>query len=237
MLTQVYEVTDPATARAIAAIGVDHIGAKVGDGSRPRELTVAAARAVMAAVGPRARFCALFMSADVDAIAAHIAALLPPIVHLGAAPEAIGPDDMRALKARFPGLALMRSLPVGDEASVALAVAFAPFADFLMLDSVRPGDGKIGALGVTHDWALSRRIVEAVRCPVLLAGGLGPDNVAAAIRAVRPAGVDSKTRTDIDGGHAKDLDKVRRYHEAAKREGARVAASGEQTADAGTKPI
>jgi phosphoribosylanthranilate isomerase len=43
-----------------------------------------------------------------------------------------------------------------------------------------------------------------------------PDNVAEAIRTVRPAGVDSKTRTDQDGSHAKDLDRVRRFYEAAR---------------------
>jgi phosphoribosylanthranilate isomerase len=73
-----------------------------------------------------------------------------------------------------------------------------------------------GALGVTHDWSISRRIVDLVRVPVVLAGGLGPDNVAEAIRAVRPAGVDSKTRTDRDGSHTKDLERVRRFHEAAR---------------------
>ena len=61
-----------------------------------------------------------------------------------------------------------------------------------------------------------RRIVELVRTPVILAGGLGSDNVAEAIRAVRPAGVDSKTKTDRDGTHRKDLDRVRRFHAAAK---------------------
>ena len=81
-------------------------------------------------------------------------------------------------------------------------------------------DRQIGALGITHDWRISRRIVDLVRTPVILAGGLGPDNVAEAIRAVRPAGVDSKTRTDRPGPHApktgaKDLDRVRRFHEAA----------------------
>jgi phosphoribosylanthranilate isomerase len=48
------------------------------------------------------------------------------------------------------------------------------------------------------------------------AGGLGPDNVAQAIRTVRPAGVDSKTRTDQDESQAKDLDRVRRFYEAAR---------------------
>jgi phosphoribosylanthranilate isomerase len=68
---------------------------------------------------------------------------------------------------------------------------------------------------VTHDWSISRRIVELLRTPVILAGGLGPDNVADAIRVVRPAGVDSKTKTDRDGSHAQDLDRVRRFHQAA----------------------
>ena len=48
------------------------------------------------------------------------------------------------------------------------------------------------------------------------AGGLGPDNVAEAIRIVRPAGVDSKTKTDIGDTHAKDLEKVRLFVRAAR---------------------
>jgi phosphoribosylanthranilate isomerase len=84
------------------------------------------------------------------------------------------------------------------------------------LDSYQPSDRQIGALGVTHDSTISRRIVELVRTPAILAGGLGPDNVAEAIRAVRPHGVDSKTKTDQDGSHRKDLDRVRHFHEAAR---------------------
>ena len=76
-------------------------------------------------------------------------------------------------------------------------------------------DRQIGALGITHDWAISRRVAELMKTPVILAGGLGPDNVADAIRAVRPAGVDSKTKTDRDGSHQKDLGRVRRFQEAA----------------------
>jgi len=87
--------------------------------------------------------------------------------------------------------------------------------DFLLLDSYRPADQQIGALGVTHDWSISRRIVQMARVPVILAGGLGPGNVADAIRMVRPAGVDSKTKTDRQGSHAKDIERVRRFHELA----------------------
>ena len=60
------------------------------------------------------------------------------------------------------------------------------------------------------------QIVETVRTPVILAGGLGPDNVAEAIRVVRPAGVDSNTKTDRGRSHTKDLAKVKRFHTAAK---------------------
>ena len=90
-----------------------------------------------------------------------------------------------------------------------------PTANSALLDSYPASDRQIEALGVT-DWAISRRIVVLVRTPVILAGGLGPDNVADAIQAVRPAGVDSKTKTDRDGSHQKDLDRVRRFHKAAR---------------------
>ena len=76
--------------------------------------------------------------------------------------------------------------------------------------------GKFGAVGKTHDWSVSRRIVEEQTTPVVLAGGLKPENVAEAIRAVRPAGVDSFSQTNrTDGSYRKDFDRVRRFHEEA----------------------
>src|SRR5437016_3634350 len=81
------------------------------------------------------------------------------------------------------------------EISIDIARSYEGIVDFLLLDSHREPDRQIGALGVTHDWTISRRIVELLRTPVILAGDLGPDNVADAIGAVRPAGVDSKTKT------------------------------------------
>jgi phosphoribosylanthranilate isomerase len=103
----------------------------------------------------------------------------------------------------------MRSIPVVDESSIALARSYDGIADFLLLDSYKSGDRQIGALGVTHSWELDCRIIESVRIPVIIAGGLGPENVREAIRSARPAGVDSKTKTDkSDGSHTKDLQKV-----------------------------
>jgi phosphoribosylanthranilate isomerase len=119
--------------------------------------------------------------------------------------------QLLTLKAEFPQISLMRSIPVVDESSIALARSYDGIADFLLLDSSKSGDRQIGALGVTHSWELDYRIIESVRIPVIIAGGLGPENAREAIRSARPAGVDSKTKTDkSDWSHTKDLQKVLR---------------------------
>lgn len=215
MLTQIYEVSTPEEAKAISAVGVDHIGVLVGNGEFPRELPVEAAARVAAGIVPPSKFSALFLSANISLIEAWARKLQPDIVHLGAAPELLSCEQTAMLKQRLPGMLMMRSVPVIGEESLDIARSYDGIADFLLLDSHRESDQQIGALGITHDWSISRRIVELVRTPVILAGGLGPDNVADAIRAVRPFGVDSKTKTDREGSHAKDLDRVRRFREAA----------------------
>jgi phosphoribosylanthranilate isomerase len=215
MLTQIYEVSSPEAARSISLIGVDHLGILVGDGQFPRELPVAATAKVAEAISPPSKFSALFLTADISLIERWARELRPAIVHLGAAPELLAPQDVALLKDALPGTLIMRSVPVVGPESIEIARLYDGLVDFLLLDSHRAFDRQIGALGVTHDWTISRRIVELVRTQVILAGGLGPDNVAEAIRAVRPAGVDSKTRTDRDGTHAKDIERVRRFHDAA----------------------
>jgi phosphoribosylanthranilate isomerase len=216
MLVQIYEVRTPEEACALAAVGVDHIGVLVGDGAFPRELPAAQARAIFAALPPGRRGVALSLSPNRRSIVRVIEEARPDIIHLGAAVELFTVADTRALKAEFPELPLMRSIPIVDEASIEWARAYWGVADFLLLDSHDPGDRQIGARGRTHDWNISSRIVAEVGIPVILAGGLYADNVGAAIASVRPAGVDSKTKTDRADGAGKDLDKVRRFVAAAK---------------------
>jgi phosphoribosylanthranilate isomerase len=217
MIVQIYEVTTPAEARALGAMGVDHIGVLVGDGSFPREQTIEKAREIFAAIPSGSRASALSLSHDVDFIVRLTAALLPDILHLGAAPQHLSPAQSRTLKAEFPQVSLMRSIPVLDESSIVLARSYDEVADWLLLDSYQPGDRQIGALGVTHSWELDRRIIESVHIPAIIAGGLGPENVQDAISVARPAGVDSKTKTDkSDGTHTKDLQKVSAFLKAAR---------------------
>ncbi len=215
MLTQIYEISTPEEARSISRIGVDHVGVLVGSGEFPREQPLEAAARIAAAIEPPARFCALFLTADIGLIEAWVNVLRPSILHLGASPDLLPPDRVAVIKRALPSFLIMRSIPVSGEASLGIAQSYDGLADYLLLDSYRADDRQIGALGITHDWSVSRRIVEAVRTPVILAGGLSPDNVAEAIHAVRPAGVDSKTKTDQDTSHAKDLNRVQCFHEAA----------------------
>jgi len=217
MLIQIYEISTADEAAALCAAGVDHVGVLVGDGAFPREQSTAAARKIFAGVLAPARRCALSLSPDLTQIGGIVGALEPDILHLGCAPDLLGPDGVSVLKRSHPAIAIMRSIPVTDSASVDLARSYDGVADYLLLDSYSAGDKQIGALGVTHSWELDRRIVESVSIPVIIAGGLGPENVCQAIAASRPAGVDSKTLTDrSDGSHTKDFARVRAFVKAVR---------------------
>ena len=217
MLVQIYEISTPEEARALGNLGVDHIGVLVGDGSFPREQSVNQARRIFSAIPSSSKGLALLLSADVRLVERIISELKPAIVHLGASSDLLTASAVQQLKQRCGTLTVMRSIPIVDDESIAIARSYDGVADMLLLDSHRPGDVQIGALGVTHSWEIDRKIVESVRIPVIIAGGLGPDNVVDAIRVVRPAGVDSKTKTDKDdGSHTKDLQKVKRFVARAK---------------------
>jgi phosphoribosylanthranilate isomerase len=216
MLVQIYEVQTPEEAVALARLGVDHIGVLVGDGVFPRELSIAHTNGIFAAVPADKKRVALSLSADLEEIARMVAETRPDIIQVQAAIYDFSVAMTRGLKRRFPQIPIMRAIPVIDEASIEIAASYRGVADFLLLDSYDLGTRQFGALGRTHDWSLSRRIVDDVGTPVILAGGLGPENVAAAIAAVRPAGVDSKTRTDRLDGSGKDFAKVEAFVTAAK---------------------
>jgi phosphoribosylanthranilate isomerase len=216
MLVQIYEVQTPEEARALAGLGVDHIGVLVGDGAFPRELSIAQTNAIFAATPAGKKRVALSLSADPEEVARVARETRPDIIQLQAALEEFTVEMTRAFRSRFPEIPIMRAIPVIDEASIEVARAYRRVADFLLLDSYDVGTRQFGALGRTHDWTISRRIVDEIGIPVILAGGLGPENVAEAIRAVRPAGVDSKTRTDRADGTGKDLAKVREFVTAAR---------------------
>lgn len=128
--------------------------------------------------------------------------------------DSVEPGCHAKLRASLPGIALVQVIHVTGSESVDEAVAVAGHVDALLLDS---GNQKLavkelGGTGRTHDWLISRAIVETVKVPVFLAGGLSPENVGQAIEQVRPYGLDicSGVRTN---GHL-DEKKLARFFES-----------------------
>ena len=67
---------------------------------------------------------------------------------------------------------------------------FEAIVDAYILDTINLVENKVGGTGMTHDWSISSEVVKKTNLPIILAGGLNPDNVATAIETVRPFCVD-----------------------------------------------
>ena len=119
------------------------------------------------------------------------------------------------LRAALPGVSLVQVVHVTGPESVEEAIAVAPGVDAILLDSGNQSLAikELGGTGRTHDWRLSRTIREAIDVPLFLAGGLKPENVVAAIREVRPFGVDVCSGLRIEG--RLDPQKLAAFFEAA----------------------
>jgi phosphoribosylanthranilate isomerase len=103
-----------------------------------------------------------------------------------------GEQGYHRLREGMPGIGIVQVVHVTGEEAIEDARTVAPHVDALLLDSGNPrlAVKELGGTGRTHDWSISRRIRDAVPVPIYIAGGLNPDNVAEAIRQVRPFGVD-----------------------------------------------
>jgi phosphoribosylanthranilate isomerase len=115
--------------------------------------------------------------------------------------DATSPATCQAVRQALPYLRIVQVLHVQGPETIEEAQAMAPHVHALLLDSGDPRAAvpTFGGTGKVHDWAVSRRVVEAVDIPVFLAGGLTPHNVADAVRAVRPFGVDVCSGLRVDG--------------------------------------
>lgn len=221
MIVQIYAATSVADALKMVELGVDQVGFVAGDyGEVFGELTFAQARAVADAIKGQATSSALTMSTDVAEIERMAEAVQPDIIHISSDTEAVGVEAMRDLRRRLPEtIALMKAIHVGGPESIDTALEFATVAEILLLDTKVTGMPGVGATGVTHDWNISREIVAQVgqQARVILAGGLVPTNVGAAITAVQPWAVDSNTGTNLPGDPVKkDWARVAEFVQQAK---------------------
>lgn len=227
-------VTVPAEARMVAEAGADAVGLNFVSGS-PRCLTVDAARSVAAAIPPGvlrvgvfagiepATMLAIATAVGLDAIQVHGHLTPPPAggpnpcwdppgVCLALAPYPV----IRACRLRTDGPAPAALDPAREWVAAALALGRGPA--LLLIDAGAPAGtapGALGGTGVVVDW---ERLAAAgdPGLPVALAGGLTPDNVAAAIGATGATAVDTASGVETAPGR-KDAERVRSFVSRALR--------------------
>lgn len=252
-LIQIYEVQKPKEAEALMELGVDHIGSVLVDERMWKKPAIRKTVSVIRAGGAKSGLIPImkdpvkiFQALDYyqpDFV--HFCEVLSPFPG-DRATQVREFDALFSLhvdvKDRFPQIEIMRSLSVpGEGVDVSgemqknilhFAELFAPFSDYFLIDTlighqadpgVQPVAGFVGITGIVCDWAIAGKVIEASPIPVILAGGLAGDNVYEAIVKLRPAGVDSCTRTNavdkngIPVRFKKDLKKVRRFVEEIRR--------------------
>ena len=223
MIVQIYGITTADDAEMVCACRPDHVGIVLDEGLETwDQVDAATAKEIMAAIHPSITAVGLSLRSDVDGICRTVEELAPAVVHLARAADAMTPDDLHRLRDRLGSVQIMTTIPVRGADAVDVARRFAPVSDWLLLDTAHPDSGIVGATGHVHDWSVSAAVVAAVDIPVILAGGLGPENVEDAIVSVHPAGVDSETRTSRpDDKRRKDPEKVRAFVTRARAMAAR----------------
>jgi phosphoribosylanthranilate isomerase len=212
VIVQIYGFTTPADVTAVSDLAIDHIGVVLDEGFGTWDaVDERTARDIVAEIPGAMTTVALSLGTDFERIARTVDVVRPDIVHLVRADQ-MGPDAVSGVRNRLGPVKVMTTVAVLDQSAIKTAQAYAACSDFLLLDSHDPATGVVGATGLTHDWSVSALIPPAVDIPVILAGGLGPENIGEAISAVHPAGVDSETRTSrVDDKRRKDIDAVARF--------------------------
>ena len=196
-LIQVAGIIDRAEADLVLACGVRYLGFPLRLPVNREDLSEAEAAAIVRGLPSPAQGVLITYLPEAAAVAELAAALGARMVQLHGD---IGPGQLHRLRVLDPGLVLVKSLVVGFHPMPvleALVRDLSPDVDAFLTDTYAPVTGAMGATGRTHDWALSRRLVELSPRPVILAGGLTPENVRRAILAARPFGVD--VHTGVEG--------------------------------------
>ena len=217
MLVQIYAIKSIEEARMCIDAGADRFGIVVGENGRtPDETGFTQTRRIFEAAPERYPKMALTVETELDAIVRMVLATRAEILHLSGDILDLDPDGVAVLRERLPGVQIVQAIPVTGQDALGLALAYESVSDVIFLDTKDPGVDVVGATGAVHDWSISREIVQKMRVPVILAGGLSPENVAEAIRVVRPWGVDSNTHTNIPGTWEKDAGRIQDFVQVAK---------------------
>ncbi len=247
IITQFYEVQTPSEAKKLISLGVDHIGSVI---VSQKLWKVPLIRDTIDLVdGSDVRSSLIPLFSDLDAILLMLDYYKPDMVHFCEALTFQNDGSgtykeflllQENVKKRFPEIKIIRSIPIPQTGmtdlmdAIELARHFEPVSDYFLTDTLiaeksgslfehQPVKGFVGITGRTCDWNVAAKLVMSSRIPVILAGGITPDNVFDGIMHVRPAGVDSCTGTnaaDSEGDSIrfkKDFGKVKRFVDEVRR--------------------
>jgi len=207
---QIAGVIDGAEAQMLEQCGVRYLGFPLRLAVHREDLTESEAAMIIKGLAPPVYGVLITYLDEANEVASFCHALGARIVQLHGD---IDRDELGRLKTLDPSLTVIKSLVVGmhdDKTLEAMVGELSPFVDAFITDTFDPKTGASGATGKTHDWRVSRRLVELSDRPVVLAGGLTPANVKRAILEVRPAGVDSHTGVEDSTGR-KSREKVQKF--------------------------
>ena len=175
----------------------------------PRHLELDPIAELISMARGRVESCVLLVNPD-NTLVAQVAALGPDWIQLHG-PET--PHRVEAIRDEA-GIAIIKACPIGSAEDLAHVAAYAECADRILLDAKPPkGADRPGGLGDTFDWALLKALDPSLG--FMLSGGLTPDTVAAAIKAVGPMGVDVSSGVEKTPG-VKDAGLVRAFIEKAR---------------------
>jgi len=239
MIVQIYEIQTPEEAGRCIELGVDHIGSVLLSEAEWRQPRIREVMTLSEGSGVKNTLIPLFQTPET--IYRALDYYHPHFIHFC---ETLTDDQgglidlepvfefQRRLKTSFPGLGIMRSIPVPLEERAAefptleIASSLEPVSDLFLTDTwlgKEPVKGYNGITGRTGDSGIARQLTDQSRIPVVLAGGLSPENVYELLLATRPAGADSCTQTnrlDEQGRPVrfeKDFARVRRFVQEVRR--------------------
>jgi phosphoribosylanthranilate isomerase len=246
IITQIYEVQDPGEAQELIDLGIDHIGSVI---VSERDWKVPGVRKTTELVrSSSAKSSLIPLYNTLDSVLRTLDYYRPDIVHFC---EALTDRKdvwsfcqklirlQENVKKRFPQILVMRSIPIAQSGrrnlvpTLDFGKIFEPASDFFLTDTIlvngsdqdaesQPVTGFVGITGQTCCWRTAADLVAASSIPVILAGGISPDNVTDGILQVRPQGIDSCTQTNsLDENRVpirfkKDLQKVKQMVEAVR---------------------
>ena len=214
-MIQIAGIRDWPEARLLIDCGVNYLGFPLRLAVHREDLTEAVAAAIVAKLPSECHGVAITYLDSAATIAELVDFLGVQFIQLHGP---ITPVELHRLRSLRPDLKIIKGLIVGThsvDTLYSILDTLHPLVDAFITDTYDPATGACGATGKVHDWGVSRELVKRSPKPVILAGGLNPENVAAAIKHVNPAGVDVHTGVE-DASGRKDRDKVERFLAASR---------------------